>query len=276
MPKLTVIHSTYRKNKYVNESVRLNLLALKRICIDFQYIVFNDHGDKSVYDDVKEFEPDIEYIYSEKNFGMTVCNGSWVGALPYVKGEYIHATGQDDIMTVLFYKRVLDHLEKNQDVYATFSNAFTTTENLKLKAFTISPTEHAKYNNKYFDPPDMAFKQWFGIAPPYKKFTRADNYVLAAGVIYRSVLHELIGPPDIGFGGAIDFEYWARILFYGYRINYIAEPLWLYRQSEFSAGNEVIGDKPNRGYWQQLFIEKIKQKYEKLWNERMQNEQTNR
>ena len=230
MPKLTIVHSTYRKNKYVNESVWFNLLALKKADIDFQYIVFNDHGDEDVYDDVKEFEPEIEYIYSEKNYGMTVCNGSWVGALPYIKGEYVHATGQDDVMTTLFYKRVLGYLESNKDVYVTYSNAFTTLENLKNKAWTINP----QADQTHLIEPDRAFRLWFGIE--HKKLTRANNGVLAAGAIYRSILHELIGLPDIGFGGALDFEYWARVLFNGYRISYIPEPLWLYRQSEFSAG----------------------------------------
>ncbi|GJQ43751.1 MAG: hypothetical protein JETCAE03_32490 [Ignavibacteriaceae bacterium] len=40
-----------------------------------------------------------------------------------------------------------------------------------------------------------------------------------------------------------------------------------YRQSQHSAGNEIIDGKPNRGYWQQLAIEKIKEKYSKLYKE---------
>ena len=127
----------------------------------------------------------------------------------------------------------------------------------------INPNVGMDYNR-----PGDHFKNWFGIFED-NKVTRANNGMLASGTMYRSNLHNLIGLPDLDeFEGAADFEYWARILFYGYKGKYLSLPSWYYRQSDYSAGNEIIDGKPNRGYWQQLAIEKIKQKYSKLYEEK--------
>jgi hypothetical protein len=104
------------------------------------------------------------------------------------------------------------------------------------------------------------FKWWFGVGENGKdEVTRANNNILAPGTIYRKILHSTIGLPDLdAFFGAADFEYWARIFFYGYKGKLIDEPLWLYRKSEFSTSNE--NDKSDTGKW----VEKVKEKYAHL------------
>ena len=52
--KVSVIHNLYKRNPYVNESVRYNLHALKDANINYQYILFNDKGDKEIYGDIKD------------------------------------------------------------------------------------------------------------------------------------------------------------------------------------------------------------------------------
>jgi hypothetical protein len=62
---LTIVHGVYKRNPYIEETLRLNLLALKTAKVkDFQYIVFNDKGDKEIYDDLSNYHNKIEYIYS--------------------------------------------------------------------------------------------------------------------------------------------------------------------------------------------------------------------
>ena len=102
---ITIIQNLYTKNEFINETVRLNLLALEESGVKYQYILFNDNGDKDIYEDIKEFEDKVEYIYSDINYGRRMCTGGWIGALPYVKGDLIHNTTQDDVMTSLFYKK---------------------------------------------------------------------------------------------------------------------------------------------------------------------------
>ena len=55
MSKLSIIHNLYKRNEFVKESVRLNLIALKDANIDFQYILFNDNGDKDIWEDIIDY-----------------------------------------------------------------------------------------------------------------------------------------------------------------------------------------------------------------------------
>ena len=104
--KVSVIHNLYKRNPYVNESVQYNLHALKEANIDYQYILFNDNGDKEISDDIKDLVNDkVIYHYSDYNFGMGICSGGWVGALPLVEGDIIHNTGHDDVFTKDFYEK---------------------------------------------------------------------------------------------------------------------------------------------------------------------------
>lgn len=264
--KLSIIHNLYKKNKHVNESVLLNLLALEESKIDYQYILFNDHGNVEIFEDIKEFLSDkVEYIYSDINFGKKMCSGGWLGALPYVKGNLIQNTGQDDVMTALFYKKSIKIFDNRKDIYLTFANGFKTDENLEMISLMINPQFVLNYEQ-----PLECFKFWFGIGENGKnEVTRANNNMPAPSVIYRKELHDLIGKPELElFRGASDFEYWARILFNEYKCYYINELLWLYRMSSYSAGEEIIEGKPNRGYWQDIHIENVKIKYKELWDKK--------
>jgi len=104
--KISIIHNLYKRNPHVNESIQYNILALEEVNIDYQYILFNDKGDKDIYDDIKDFINDkVEYHYSKINYGMGRCSGGWVGAIPLLKGDIVHNTGQDDVFIADFYKR---------------------------------------------------------------------------------------------------------------------------------------------------------------------------
>ena len=262
--KVSVIHNLYKHNPFVPESVRLNLLALEQSRIDYQYILFNDHGDRKIDDDVLEFVGQkVEYHYSPKNYGFKMCSGGWVGAQEWVRGDLIHNIGQDDVYTKQFYVDCLSELE-DKEIKFVFANGFRVDENLGFKAILIHPGYTPDFTK-----PEERFREWFGIVN--NEVTKSNNGVLAPGTIYRKELHDLIGLPDIdNFRGACDFEYWARILFNGYKGKFINKPLWLYRQSEYTAGNEIIDGKPNRGYWQQLHIKAIQEKYTRLWEEKKQ------
>jgi len=268
--KLSIIHNLYHRNEFVNQSTRLNIMALESSGIDYQYILFNDKGDKDIKKDIKEFldNPNVEYVYSKVNYGRKMCPGGWIGALPYVKGELLQSTDQDDVMTTALYKLSLKVFEENPDIYMTHTNCFIVNQHLEIISSGINPA----FTPDYSKPLDM-FKLWFGIEEPLNQVTRANNNVMHAGTIYRLSLHDAIGLPDIKFRGAYDFEYWARILFNEYKCQFINLPLWLYRKSQYSAGNEIIQGKKNRGTaenpgWQQLNIQEIKDKYFKLWEEK--------
>ena len=62
--------------------------------------------------------------------------------------------------------------------------------------------------------------------------------------------------------------YFARVIFNEYKCHLIELPNWLYRRSEYSAGNEIIDGKGNNDYWRKFSLNAIKEKYTKLWEEK--------
>jgi len=261
--KLSVIHNLYKKNKHVNESVRLNLISLRNANIDYEYILFNDNGDENIKDDITDILKDnnVKYHYSDKNYGHKQCSGGWVGAIPLITGDLIHNTGQDDVFTEMFYEESINLLNSDSNLMLTFSNGIMTHENLSPQSLILNPSMNIDYSDT-----DMIFKWWFGVGENGKdEVTRANNNIPAPGVIYRKKLHDMIGIPDLdNFLGAADFEYWARILFYGHKCKCINKPLWLYRRSDVSAsnlpGNEVVINE---------CVNKIKNKYYNLYKEKI-------
>ena len=252
--KISVIHNLYKRNPHVNESVRYNIHALEEINADYQYILFNDKGDQEIYDDVKDLLSDkVEYHYSEYNFGMGICSGGWVGALPLVKGDIIHNTGQDDVFIDKFYKKALEIFTDPKIMFFS-CNGIKTDENLNQQGFMI----HPQFKPDYSAPLDR-FKEWFGVVN--NEITQASNNLLAPGTLYRKELHNLIGEPNLKlFKGAADMEYWARILLYEHKGYYENNPLWFYRVSNYSTSN--LG-----GF--EDFNKTILDEYKKLWKEKM-------
>ena len=72
---LTIVHGVYKRNPYIEETLRLNLLALKTAKVkDFQYIVFNDKGDLLFKFDEKINASQIVFLlkgYSKGSRGIT-------------------------------------------------------------------------------------------------------------------------------------------------------------------------------------------------------------
>lgn len=229
---VTIIHNTYDQNMYVRESAELNIKSLQDSGIDYQYIIYNDHGDPSIIEDIRHLlNNKVEYIYSNINYGMGVCSGGWIGAIPYIKGDCIHNIGQDDIFSSLFYIKSLELLN-DSDIYLVYSNGFVVNENLTFANQLMGPLHNMDYSN-----PKHVFDQWFQRRGDV--LTAANNYIPAPGVIYKTILHELIEPPNlVEFKGSADFEYWARILFNGFGIKYNPNPNWFYRMSRYSYGQK--------------------------------------
>jgi hypothetical protein len=143
-----------------------------------------------------------------------------------------------------------------------YANGFKAYPNLTLTGETLGPIQELDYWNY-----EAMFNHWFGVQDG--KVTRANNFIPAPGVIYKTTLHERIGLPDLAtFKGSADFEYWARTLFSGNKISYDPRPLWLYRMSEYSLGSKPLAERetPN---WNNL----IKNRYQEWLTQSLLGEQ---
>lgn len=270
--KLTVVHNVFQYNPYIAESLLLNLMALEKSNVPYQYILFNDHGAEEIFEDVKDivYKYNVEYIYADINYGRKMCHGGWIGALPYVKGDILHIADHDDIMTSLFYEKSYSALVSNPDIMFSTATGIVTTEELKFVEFTLN----LHYLNFSFNTPQQSyktFKNMLGVNSPDYEITRLFNPIISPGTIYKIKLHDLIGLPDLdNFGGIGDFEYWLRIFFNGYIGHYIDFPTYLYRQSKYSTTYAVIDGKPNVGYWDLLAHDILRKKYSKLIQENLE------
>jgi hypothetical protein len=253
--KISIIHNLYKRNPHVNESVQYNILALEEAKVDYQYILFNDKGDKDIYEDIKDLISNkVEYYYSDINYGMGICSGGWVGAIPLLKGDIIHNTGQDDVFTADFYKKSIE-IFNNPEIMFFSCNGIKTDAELNQQ----DPMIYPYYKPDYSSPLDR-FKEWFVVIN--NEITQANNQLLAPGTLYRKELHKIIGEPNLKlFKGAADMEYWARMLLYEQKGYYHPIPLWLYRISDHSLSNLGGFEELNKT----IFIE-----YKKLWKEKMQ------
>ena len=273
MNSISIVQCVYKENPYILESLKLNLKAIEdsKFIDDYEYIIFNDKGDKSVYESISnivENDKNIRYVYSDINFGKKKCRGGWIGSIPHIKKDLIHIVDQDDVVTKTFYDKCLREF-KNKDIDLVTTNGFKVNEDLTINNVMINLNFDFDYSN-----PIEGFKFWYGVGKKYggddlNKVTRANNNFLASGTIYRKELHNIVGLPNLDeYEGACDFEYWSRILFNERKCHYIKNPLWLYRISEYSAGLEIIDGKQNNEHHRKLALEKIKEKYYRLWNEK--------
>lgn len=255
---ISVIHNLYRRNPHVRESVALNVKALYDSKVAFQYICFNDHGDKEIEDDLADLinDHEIQYIYSDINYGKGVCSGGWVGAIPYLKGDYVHNTGQDDVFTPNFYRQLVGALDSDPNLSLAYANCIVTDPNLVPQNVMLPLVPQPIY----YDTPFEAWKQWFGVGPNGP--TRANNHFPAPGVIYRRLLHDVIGKPDVdNFLGAVDFEYWARILYHGLKARCFFLPLWLYRVSQHSTSKAINDADAKIAKWNEGILAKYQEAY---------------
>src|SRR3990167_2469053 len=131
---ISIVQSVYKRNEFILETIKLNLMSLIKSGIDFTYIIFNDCGDEIIKDDIKEVSNDVKYIYSKINYGNKMCAGSYVGVIPYLEGEYVQISGQDDVMTSMFYEQVKYWFEKEKDLYFVTANGFKVSEDLSLQS----------------------------------------------------------------------------------------------------------------------------------------------
>lgn len=275
--KLSIVHNVYKINPYIRESLQYNLLAVKNLDVDYEYIVFNDAGDKKVIDDIKdivETNPKVKYHYSEVNYGFGQCRGGWYGSIPLISGDILHCIDDDDVFVEAFYKAALPYLQ-NKDIMFFSSNGLKADENLTPTSTFTNPSVKIDYTNplsrwkEWFGVSDAGVDPWFQTPIPKNKVTRANNMLTASGTIYKTILHDLVGKPDPeGFRGTHDFEYWARILFNGYKGIYSSTPLWYYRISDHSIS---FSEQKNNTDHRPPYMEKIKQKYYNLWEQKKIN-----
>ena len=85
---ISIIQSVHSKNKQFSNALSTCFNSLKVLEIDFQYVVFNDKGDKTIIDDIPQHilsDKNFEYHYSNINYGLGTAPGGMVGGAKLAK-----------------------------------------------------------------------------------------------------------------------------------------------------------------------------------------------
>jgi hypothetical protein len=91
-------------------------MALKESKIDFQYMIFNDNGDIGVKDDLEEIINEIDYVYSDINYGKKMCAGSYIGSMIYATGDIVAFSDQSVKENIRPIKNVIERIGDSRGV----------------------------------------------------------------------------------------------------------------------------------------------------------------
>lgn len=272
---LTVVQSIYNKNPLISVSTQTSLLALDTLGIEYQYILYNDAGDPDAIKDIPKNileHKNLEYYYSDFNHGYGVAPGGFTGVIDKIKYPYILQSNQDDFYTPSFFSLSLKNIIALDDSYAAVcSNCFHIDEEFEIIGVSL-PTEASGRNELWSNPSqifDWIFRTNHGPQGPQfiggDKLSSSNNFILNPGTIYKKELYDTIGLPSIKtFRGSMDFEYWARAVFNGYKFHYLGLPTWSYMKSSYS---HTLINKNEDGEDDRFttYNPLIREKYEYLW-----------
>ena len=114
VPLVSIIVPVYNVNKYINDCLHsLCKQSLKNI----EIIVVDDCGNDDSMDKVRDFaakDERIKVIYNEKNLGLAESRN--IG-LKYVRGKYVAFCDSDDWVSLDFYEKLYNAIEReNADI----------------------------------------------------------------------------------------------------------------------------------------------------------------
>jgi len=78
MTDITVIQNVYTHNPKIRDAMICNLSALDALKINYEYVVFNDKGDDSIFSLVSDYVTNnkrVKYVYSDINYGHKHASG---------------------------------------------------------------------------------------------------------------------------------------------------------------------------------------------------------
>jgi GT2 family glycosyltransferase len=261
---ISIVQSVYSNNNQFKNSLLTCFSSIESLNIPFQYIIFNDKGDKDIINFIPQHilnHPNFKYHYSDVNYGLNGAPGGMVGGAKLVKHKYVHQINEDDFYTPSFYSLSIKHLESLDGSYAGIcSNCYHVDEEFEITKIAF-PLQ-GEGINKAWSNPTIMFNSIFN--PKNKKLITTNNFLYNPGTIFKSELYKKIGLPDIeSYGGCVDFEYWTRCIFNGFKFKYLSLPTWSYMKS--SSSLSTLANNSSEDLRKTVYNPRILKTYQKLW-----------
>lgn len=144
LPKISVIMSVYNGERYLSDAVESILNQSFR---DFEFIIIDDCSTDNSYDLLEKFannDSRIKIIRKEKNIGVKGFIENLNIGLDKALGKYIARMDQDDISHPNRFKKQIDFLENNKDVFIVGCQLQLIDEENKETGMLIAPTADAE------------------------------------------------------------------------------------------------------------------------------------
>jgi len=203
-PKVSVIIPTYNRSNYLYSAIKS---VLNQTFEDFEIIVVDDASTDNTRKVVDKFEDErIYYLRHNKNRGGSASRNT---GIKHSRGKFIAFLDDDDLWVQNKLEKQLDSVNKNLEIGAVYTGAWTINDGGKITSVKIPSLRGNIF-------PDILKKNYVGSC---------------SMVLVRKECFDKIGLFDENLPAGQDWDMWIRLAKH-YRFDCVRECLVLYRVHE--------------------------------------------
>ncbi|MDO8664757.1 MAG: glycosyltransferase [Candidatus Liptonbacteria bacterium] len=200
-PLVSIVIPAYNSERYIKETID------SAIAQTYQHIeiIVVDNASKDRTKEILEpyvAEGKVRYLYNETNRGAA---GARNVGIHEAKGEYIALLDSDDIFLPEKVERQVAYLEAHPECDVCYCALY--------HFYDGKPEKLLKLDYSYYSG-DSVFPMLF-----------QKNFINPGTTMLRRSVFEKAGYFDESYRHSEDFEFFLRIAFQGYRVNFLSEPL---------------------------------------------------
>lgn len=197
MPKVSVILSTYNREKYLTECIES---VLNQTFTDFEFIIVDDASTDDSRKVIGSFQDErIIVKYEEKNRNIAYASNV---ALSLTSGEYIAKIDSDDVWEADKLEKQVKYMENHQNCGACFTRVNIIDENSNIDNDT-----YRDYFNLFNTQENKISKDWV------RFFFYSGNCLCNPSVLIRRSAFEEVGMYyHLAYVTAEDYELWTRLV----------------------------------------------------------------
>lgn len=211
-PAFSVIMPGYRSAAWIGDAIRS---VLNQTRPDWELLVVDNGSPESLEPQVEPFlsDPRIRFVRFATNRMPGIVRHE---ALPSMRGRYLVMLDSDDELLPNHFELTGRILDERPDVGLVACNARIRDDATgEIRAKTLA--QHRRWRAPRHLRGHEVFRDLI-----------ARNFIQAASTIRRST-YEAVGGLDVDIKGPVDWDLWLRIAASGAAIEYLREPLMVYR-----------------------------------------------
>jgi glycosyltransferase involved in cell wall biosynthesis len=206
MRKITAIISTYNSARFI--AGRLDDLLGQTMAKDLEIIIIDSGSEQNEGVIVREYTsryPNIVYVRTEMRESIYKA---WNRAIEKASGRYITNANCDDRLRPDALEVLANELDKDPDVALVYSD------------FLITGYPNMSFYNHV--------RTGYSLRPDFIPGMMLSGCYMGPQPMWRRCVHDEIGFFNEAFIAAGDYEFWCRMVAYGYTLKHVSDFLGLY------------------------------------------------